>query len=71
MDAGLVAPIEGEWRCSTSEERRFSSKKKAPVKVPRVVLFFSLPENRERVSIYAHPLTGIYAVREWRMPTLG
>ena len=31
MDAGLVAHFEREWRCSTSEERRFSYKKKAPV----------------------------------------
>jgi len=45
--------------------------KRAPVKVPRVVLSLSLPENRGKVSIYAHPLTGIYAVREWRMPTPG
>ena len=45
--------------------------KRAPVKVPRIVLSLSLSENRRRESLYAHPLTGIYAVREWRMPTLG
>ena len=41
--------------------------KRAPVKVPSVVLSLSLPENYGKVSIYAHPLTGIYAVREWRI----
>ena len=43
------------------------AQKKAPVKVPRIVLSLSLPENRRRVSIYAHLLTSIYAVREWRI----
>ena len=46
-------------------------KKKAPAKAPRVVLSFSLSENRRRVGIYAHALTVIYAVSEWRTLTRG
>jgi hypothetical protein len=38
--------------------------KRAPVKVPRVVLSLSLSENRRGVGTCAHALTVIYAVRK-------
>ena len=47
-----------------------AQKKGAPLRMPHIVLSLSLSENRGRVSIYAYPLTGIYAVRKWRMLTL-